>query len=222
MDAESAATRRQGSKQCLRIAGTRPTNEGARVDRRPMAARMQCFRLMKAPCRFYLRNPSQIGPPAHQRISVPFSFRPQMHQPVCPQRVYAERHNHYNKVLLPHNRMTNRNMAAITSKRAGSTMTATTLRMDAPVDDLDLLGSQIGIVEMVRESVLARATCSGDHRSDNLSQLPIYPDGKMMELARTASSFACCGPRVRETGGYFGNDGAFLQRFPVRAVGRRL
>src|SRR5438270_10495719 len=140
MDAESAATRRQGSKQYLKIAGTRPTNEGARVDRRPMAARMQCFRLMKAPCRFYLRNPSQIGPPAHQRISVPFSFRPQMHQPVCPQRVYAERHNHYNKVLLRHNRMTNRNMAGITSKRAGSTMTATTLRIDVPVDDLDSAG----------------------------------------------------------------------------------
>ncbi|MET4119598.1 hypothetical protein ABIB85_006091 [Bradyrhizobium sp. JR1.5] len=122
------------------------------------------------------------------------SFRPQMHQPVCPQRVYAERHNHYNKVLLRHNRMTNRNMAGITSKRAGSTMTAITLRIDAPVDDLDLLGSQIGTVEMVRESVLARPTCSGDHRRDNLSQLPIYPDGKMMELARTASSFACCGP----------------------------
>src|SRR3954465_8230302 len=101
-------------------------------------------------------------------------------------------------------------------------MTAITLRSDDPVDRSGSAGKQLGTLEMVRESVLARPESGGGRRSDNLSQLPIYPGGNMMELTRTASSFGCCGPLVRETGGDFGNDGAFLQRLPVRAVGRRL
>src|SRR4051812_26009049 len=66
-------------------------------------------------------------------------------------------------------------------------MTATTLRIDAPIDDLDLPGSQIGRGNG-QGICLARPTCSGGRRSDNLPQLPIYPDGNMMELTRTASS----------------------------------
>ncbi|MHC4046957.1 hypothetical protein [Bradyrhizobium sp. 23AC] len=84
MDAKSAATRRQVSWQYWMAVNAGPTDDTARVDRRLIAARMQCFRLMKAPCSFFLRNPYRTGAQAQERISAPFLFPPQMLQPVCP------------------------------------------------------------------------------------------------------------------------------------------
>ncbi|WP_407186624.1 hypothetical protein [Bradyrhizobium centrosematis] len=57
---------------------------------------------------------------------------------------------------------------------------------------------------------------------DNLSQLPIYPDVNMMEPADAGRNLAYSASMLRETGGSFGNDGAPIQRFPVRTAGRRL
>lgn len=59
-------------------------------------------------------------------------------------------------------------------------------------------------------------------QSDILSQLPIYPDGKMMELARPRGGLADRYRLVQERGGNFGNDGAPVQRFPVRTPRGRL
>lgn len=113
--------------------------------------------------------------------------------------------------------------------------------------EFDLLRPHLATVEMVRETVLGEAGTALPHatvrepcvrdstrpdctpvrssdvpRSDILSQLPIYPDGKMMELARPGSGFTCRDPLLQERGGSFGNDGAPIQRFPVRTAGGRL
>jgi hypothetical protein len=47
-----------------------PTDEAARVNRRPMAARMQCFRLMR-PLTASSYMPMQQTRPAHERINAP-------------------------------------------------------------------------------------------------------------------------------------------------------
>jgi len=57
--------------------------------------------------------------------------------------------------LLPHNRMTNRTGRGSRRNAWGSTMTATTLQPMLQSIDRDLLGPQLGTLEMVRESVLA-------------------------------------------------------------------
>lgn len=73
------------------------------------------------------------------------------------------------------------------------------------------------------------AACRRAHKATSdvvaritMYQLPIYPDGKMMELTRAGNGFTRRDRLAQETGGSFGNDGASIQRFPVRAVGGRL
>lgn len=54
------------------IVSARPLQEDARVDRCPIAARMQCFRRMKAPCRFFPRplQDRRAGSGANQRVTL--------------------------------------------------------------------------------------------------------------------------------------------------------
>ncbi len=105
------------------------------------------------------------------------------------------------------------------------------LQLLAPA--FDLLRPQLATVEMVRKSVvgefgtalMCRRECSLPGTiigADILFQLPIYPDGNMMEPTRAGRDFAYRDTIMREAGGSFGNDGALVQWFPVRAVGRRL
>lgn len=70
-DAKSAARLRHDREQCRTTVSNGPMQEEARVDRRPIAARMQCFRFMKAPCRFFLRSlqDRRAGPEANQRAT---------------------------------------------------------------------------------------------------------------------------------------------------------
>ncbi len=110
--------------------------------------------------------------------------------------------------------------ARITSKRMGINHDRDHSPTDAPVDRSGSAGSP------TRYLGNGQGICLGGRPAAALTAIgqlvPIanisrrehdgtYPDGKQFRVLR---------PRV--TGGYFGNDGAFLQRFPVRAVGRRL
>ena len=58
--------------------------------------------------------------------------------------------------------------------------------------------------------------------ADILSQLPTYPDGNMMEAAAPHVTLGIARFDRQHTGGSFGDDGALVQRFPVRTSGRRL
>ena len=76
MDAKSAATRRHGRAQCLKIETARPTDETARIDRRPTAERTQCFPLMSAPLPIVPDFSLQDCAAADERIGLLFSFPP--------------------------------------------------------------------------------------------------------------------------------------------------
>jgi hypothetical protein len=194
MDAKSAATRRQDSKQCLRTVATRPTNEGARIARRPMAVRMQCFRLMKAPCRFYLRNPCRLARRLMSESACHSHFRRK-----CTGRLPPNRYTRSNTTIIIHCVAAQLNdesdAAQITSKCVGSTMTATILQTDAPADNLDLLGSRIGTGEWSGNLPWGRAA---SRRRSPIGQLvPIanisrrehdgtWPGGKQFRVLRPA------------------------------------
>src|SRR6478735_12022450 len=67
--------------------------------------------------------------------------------------------------------------------------------------DLDLLRPHLATLEMVRESVLSEAGTERGRRlqwSDNLSQLPIYPDMNMMDPTKGAGVMSPIDSVVRE------------------------
>src|SRR3954466_11762658 len=127
-------------------------------------------------------QPLQAGAQAYERISVPFSFPPQMHRPSAPQQVYAEQHNHYNTLC-----------CRATEWRIGRGADHFEMRRinhdrDHPPNPMRqptiwicwVPGSVPGNGQGICLGGGQRR--GGDHRSDNLSQLPTYPDGNMMEL----------------------------------------
>jgi hypothetical protein len=194
MDAKSAATRRQDSKQCLRTVATRPTNEGARIARRPMAVRMQCFRLMKAPCRFYLRNPCRLARRLMSESACHSHFRRK-----CTGRLPPNRYTRSNTTIIIHFVVAQLNdesdAARITSKCVGSTMTATILQTRCASRQSGSAGFPDRYRGMVRESVLGRAA---SRRRSPIGQLvPIanisrrehdgtWPGGKQFRVLRPA------------------------------------
>jgi len=108
MDAKSAATRRQAPWQYWMTVIAGQMDETAWVDRRLVAARMQCFRLMKRLlAAFSPANPA--GPP--RRLMSESARRSYFRRKCCSQsatqRVYGRRHNLYNKFFSPCNWMTN-------------------------------------------------------------------------------------------------------------------
>jgi hypothetical protein len=139
-------------------------------------------------------QPLQAGAQAYERISVPFSFPPQMHRPSAP-----NRYTRSNTTIIIHFVVAQLNdesdAARITSKCVGSTMTATILQTDAPADNLDLLGSRIGTGEWSGNLSWGRAA---SRRRSPIGQLvPIanisrrehdgtWPGGKQFRVLRPA------------------------------------
>jgi hypothetical protein len=82
MDAKSAATPRNGSKQSLTAEKSWRASETARIGRNPMARWTQSLpstasvRLIKAPCRFFPTCDAGLAHQARARISTQFLFPP--------------------------------------------------------------------------------------------------------------------------------------------------
>jgi len=139
-------------------------------------------------------QPLQAGAQAYERISAPISFRPQMHQPVCPPTGIWTTPQPLQYVLVAVQLDDAQGAAPDrTIERAGLTcMTASghpsnQLLQMLGVADFDLLRPHLATVEMVRESVLAEAGAALRHvyfpHGGSVSITVGLSEGQMIEVA---------------------------------------
>lgn len=105
-DSRGAAKPRRQSRM---VGNARLRSEAAGVGRRPMAARMRCFRLATAPLPLFPAARHKTNAPnqrADQRAFL--NFRRKCRSLSAPQRVYGRQHNRYNMFWSPCNWMTHR------------------------------------------------------------------------------------------------------------------
>src|SRR3954465_11606655 len=139
-------------------------------------------------------QPLQAGAQAYERISVPFSFPPQMHRPSAP-----NRYTRSNTTIIIHFVAAQLNdewdAARITSKCVGSTMTATILQTRCASRQSGSAGFPDRYRGMVRESVLGEGgVAAAITDRTTCPHCQHIPAGKCWPLAgRQPVSFAAAG-----------------------------
>lgn len=220
MDAKSAATHSHDSEQCWMALRIRPADVTARVDR-PRLPLMKAP-LPLSPARAV--HDRRAGSRANQRAvlisavnaTVCLPSDGYMEAATTCTRCFCRRTTDPRTRC---GRQSSRRTAGLICMTVRS-HTPNQLLQTLDAADFDRLRSHRVTVKMVRESVLGETSAAlspsgtidphgravvGRHAgsiaqempwSDILSQLPIYPDGNMMELTRTASDFAYRGSQV--------------------------